>query len=169
MDILHFCSHYCAVNCLFQVPMPPIGAPLWVSKLNLFLLLLVEEKTKKSSVPNTALSWASSRNSKSSVSTGLCTKQAEPGPFCCAMRRTTGCSDGSAVSPLTESSGTSVSTNFNYHFTNYQRTGAEVQCWQNLCFSAIIALSHIPRETIASPTPSILTVFSASRGTWIES
>lgn len=74
-------------------------------------------------------------------STGLCTKQAEPRPWFCATRRITGWSDGAALSPLTESSGAPVSTNFDYQFTNYQRTWAEVQCWWNLCFWAIIALS----------------------------
>lgn len=93
-------------------------------------------------MPNTALSWASPMNSKSFMrSTGLCTNQAKPEPLYCAMRRTTGWSDSSAVSPLTESNGASVSTNFDYHFTDDQRTWAEVQCWQNLCFSAIIAPS----------------------------
>lgn len=77
-------------------------------------------------------------------STGLCTNWAEPGPLYCATRRTTGWSDGSAVFLLTESSGASVSINFDYQFTNYQRTWAEVQCWQNLCFSAIIAPSCSP-------------------------
>lgn len=112
-----------------------ITAPMWVNKVNLFLPV----KLKKWSVPNTVLSCASPLNSKSFMrSTG--TNRAEPGPLFRTTRSTTGWSDG-AVSLLTESCGASVSTNFDYQITDYQRTWAEGQSWQNLHFSATIAPS----------------------------